>query len=63
MQTYSQQVDPKLTEADLTSLGKRLSLPPGWHYEAHLLDQDETLQTSGVAYILQDNLKNSYQRK
>ncbi len=63
MQTYSQQVDPKLTEADLATLGKRLSLPAGWRYEVHLLDQDYAMQTSGVAYVLQDNLKNSYQRE
>ncbi|MBX9578477.1 MAG: hypothetical protein K2W97_08405 [Chthoniobacterales bacterium] len=63
MQTYSQQVDPKLTEADLASLGKKLSLPAGWHYEIHPLDQDYVMQTSGVAYVLQDNLKNSYQRE
>lgn len=62
MQTYSQQIDPHLTETDLANLGKRLSLPSGWHYEVHPLDQDFVMQTSGVAYILQDNLKNSYQR-
>lgn len=63
MQTYSQQVDPKLTEADLTTLGKRLALPTGWRYEVHPLNQDFVMQTSGVAYVLQDNLKNSYQRE
>ena len=63
MQSYSQIIDPKLTEADLATLGKRLSLPAGWRYEVHPLDQDYTMQTSGVAYVLQDELKNSYQRK
>lgn len=63
MQTYSQQVDQNLTEADLTTLGKQLSLPSGWRYEVHPLDNDYVMQTSGVAYVLQDNLKNSYQRK
>ena len=63
MQTYSLQLDPKLTEADLVSLGKRLTLPKGWRYEVHPLNQDYVMQTAGVAYVLQDNLKNSYQRK
>lgn len=62
MQTYSLQVDPTLTEADLLKLGKHLSLPKGWRYEVHSLDQDYVMRTSGVAYVLQDNLKNSYQR-
>ena len=63
MQTYSQQVDPNLTEVDLENLGKKLSLPSGWRYKVHPLDNDYIMQTSGVAYVLQDNLKNSYQRK
>ncbi len=63
MQTYSQQVDPNLTEADLDTLGKRLTLPAGWRYKIHPLNQDYIMQTSGVAYVLQDNFKNSYQRK
>ncbi len=63
MQTYSLQVDSTLTEADLANLGKRLALPAGWHYEVHPLNQDYAMQTSGVAYVLQDNLKNSYQRE
>jgi len=62
MQTYSHQVDPNLTEADLINLGKQLTLPAGWHY-VHLLESDYIMQTQGVAYVLQDNLKNSYQRK
>ena len=63
MQTYSRQVDPKLTEADLASLKKQLSLPTGWHYKVHSFNQDYVMQTSGIAYVLQDNLKNSYQRE
>lgn len=63
MQSYSQQVNPHLCEADLINLRKQLSLPKGWSYEVHLLNEDLIMQTSGIAYLLQDNLKNSYQRK
>lgn len=63
MQSYSQIIDPTLSEADLVSLGSRLSLPLGWSYKTKVLDQDYVMQTSGTAYVLQDNLKNSYQRK
>lgn len=63
MQSYSRIVDPKLSEADLAGLGNRLALPTGWRYEVKTLNNDLVMQTSGVAYVLQDNLKNSYQRK
>lgn len=63
MQSYSQIVDPKLTKANLTTLGTRLSLPAGWRYKVRSLTQDYIMKTSGVAYVLQDNLKNSYQRE
>jgi haloalkane dehalogenase len=62
MQTYSLQVDPGLTEAQLPSLGSRLSLPSGWHYKVVTPKKDLVLATSGKAYVLQDNLENSYQR-
>ena len=63
MQSYSQIIDPALSEADLISLGSRLALPSGWSYKTKVLDQDYVMQALGTAYILQDNLKNSYQRK
>ena len=63
MQSYSQIIDPKLTEADLINLESRLSLPAGWHYTTSVLDKDLILKTSGIAYVLQDNFKNSYQRE
>jgi hypothetical protein len=61
MQTWSQTIDPVLSLADLPGLGHRLSLPPGWRYEARTptstLRVDTTNQDTSVA---QDDLANSY---
>lgn len=62
MQSYSQTVDPKLGESDLAKLGDRLKLPKGWQYRVRTPATDTILQTSGTAYVLQDELENSYQR-
>lgn len=63
MQSYSQMIDPSLTEPDLAALGSRLQLPPGWRYRAIKLDRDLVLRASGTAHVLQDELQNSYQRR
>jgi len=62
MQTYALIVDPNLTEAQLPALGQKLKLPPGWKYRSFKPSQDLTLRASGTAYVLQDDLENSYQR-
>ncbi len=62
MQTYALIVDPNLTEAQLPALGQKLKLPAGWKYRTRKLDADLTLQVKGTAYVLQDDLENSYQR-
>lgn len=62
MQTYALIVDPNLTEAQLPTLGSKLKLPAGWKYRTRKLDADLTLQVKGTAYVLQDDLENSYQR-
>ena len=62
MQTYALIVDPNLTMTDLATLGKRLHLPSGWHYRVRTPDQDLVLKANGTAYVLQDELDNSYQR-
>jgi hypothetical protein len=62
MQSYSLQIDPTLTEADLPTLGDRLVLPEGWRYRARRLDQEWQLGVSGEARVVQDELENSYQR-
>ena len=63
MQSYSQIESPTLSMKDLPSLAERLKLPAGWSYRSRVLDQDLSLVANGIAYVLQDNLSNSYQRK
>lgn len=63
MQSYSQIVNPALTMKDLPVLSEQLKLPAGWTYRSRVLDQDLSLIANGIAYVLQDNLSNSYQRR
>jgi hypothetical protein len=63
MQSYSQIVNPTLSMKDLPVLGEQLKLPAGWTYRSRVLDQDLSLVANGIAYVLQDNLSNSYQRR
>jgi hypothetical protein len=61
MQTWSQQVDPTLAEADLAALGTRLKLPEGWRYGSRTLAEPlRVVTTSTAAKVLQDDLANSY---
>jgi hypothetical protein len=63
MQSYSQIINPALSMKDLPVLSEQLKLPAGWSYRSRVLDQDLSLVANGIAYVLQDNLSNSYQRK
>jgi len=63
MQSYSQIVNPALNIKDLPVLNEQLKLPAGWTYRSRVLDQDLSLVANGIAYVLQDNLSNSYQRR
>ena len=63
MQSYSQIANPALSMKDLPVLNEQLKLPAGWTYRSRVLDQDLYLVVNGVAYVLQDNLFNSYQRR
>ena len=63
MQSYSQIVNPNLTMKDLPDLAKQLKLPTGWVYRSTVLEKDLSLIANGIAYVLQDNLLNSYQRR
>lgn len=64
MQSYSQEVDKELNEAALLNLADRLKLPPAWKYSTRILDEDLVIQNvGGKAYVIQDDLKNTYQRK
>ncbi|MFL0181970.1 hypothetical protein [Mycobacterium sp. SMC-15] len=61
MQTWSQVVDANLSRADLAGLADRLKLPPGWTYQARVLDTALQVDTTTeVARVLQDDLTNSY---
>jgi hypothetical protein len=61
MQAFSNIVDPNLTYADLTTLGKRLKLAPGWKYQVKVLKQDLTVKAvNGNARIVQDDLEDTY---
>jgi hypothetical protein len=61
MQTWSQQVDPTLAEADLAGLASRLQLPAGWSYGSRKLTKPLRVETTMTpAHVLQDDLRNSY---
>ena len=61
MQTWSQQKDPTLAEADLAGLASRLQLPAGWTYASRTLDAPLRIDTTTTsAHVLQDDLANSY---
>ncbi|MEZ5177342.1 MAG: hypothetical protein R2746_03410 [Acidimicrobiales bacterium] len=63
MQSYSQIVDPSLSIDDLPTLGDRLELPAGWSYEVRTLDGPlDVTSSDGVATVIQDDLKDTYQR-
>lgn len=65
MQSMSLSEDPDLTMNDLATLGSRMRLPRGWSYQARTLDADLILALSeeGTVVVLQDRLKNTYQRR
>lgn len=63
MQSYARIADKDLTLDDLASLGSKLSLPDGWTYSTRTLEEDFELVTTGLAYVINDDLYNSYQRR
>ena len=61
MQAYCIGVDPTLTEATLSGLGERLSLPQGWSFRTRILDEELIVDTTAtVATVVQDELENTY---
>ena len=62
MQSYSQIVDPALTYDQLRGIGDRIGLPDGWTYRRTKPKKDIVLKANGQATIIQDGLKNTYQR-
>ncbi len=63
MQSMSQIVDRDLKIAELSTLASGLTLPEGWTYEARTLDDNLVLTAKGKAIVLQDDLRNTYQRR
>jgi hypothetical protein len=62
MQSYSRIVDNKLNYRDLPRLAALLKLPPGWSYSSKTLTHTLKLNSNGLAYVVNDNLYDSYQR-
>lgn len=63
LQVYSHAVDKALSLDNMHQLGSKLALPEGWKFEVKVLDKDlsmEPRRTKGVAYIMRDNLANTY---
>jgi hypothetical protein len=65
MQSMSLSEDADLTMDDLATLHSRMRLPRGWRYRASTLDADLILAPNqdGNVIVLQDRLKNIYQRR
>ena len=63
MQSYAQIKDKNLTIDQLPSLGGRLALPLGWRYTTRTLTEDLELPSNGLAYVVNDDFYNSYQRR
>lgn len=62
MESYSQELDPTLSWERLDALGDKLTLPQGWSYSSRPLAADLVLGNGGTAYLVQDNLDNTYQK-
>jgi hypothetical protein len=62
MQSYAQIVDSTLTINQLPALKRILSLPKGWRYRTERLHHSIELTATGTAYVINDNLADSYQR-
>lgn len=61
MQSWSQEIDPTLSEADLTDLTPKLKLPAGWTYSSRTLTKPLTISTvAAPAKVTTDDLKNTY---
>ncbi|MBQ4821673.1 hypothetical protein [Aquimarina sp. MMG016] len=62
MQSYSQEIDPTLSIRDLEKLQERLQLPKGWSYHFRILEENSELNSNGKAYVITDDLNNTYQK-
>lgn len=62
MQSYARINDPDLRYGDLKNLASRLDLPDGWKYRPRTYNYRTTVTANGLAYVVNDDLLNSYQR-
>jgi hypothetical protein len=62
LQSCSREIDVNLTIDDLDKLGSKLQLPRGWEYRVRTLDETVSYYIDGLAYVLQDEFQNSYQK-
>jgi hypothetical protein len=61
LQAYCTGVDPALTYDQLAGLGSRITLPTGWTFEVRTLESELVVDTTEhAAFVLQDELQNSY---
>src|SRR5262249_9617945 len=63
MQSYSQMVDRTLTIKQLPELAGKLALPQGWSYRTETPSAALHLDSNGLAFIVNDNLYNTYQKR
>ena len=63
MQSYALFDDPDLRYDTLPVLGEKLKLPDGWTYNTRMLDAPFDNVADGTAYVVQDDLGNSYMRR
>lgn len=63
MQSFTNQIDQNLNPTNINYMGNKLSLPIGWLWTSLVLNYDTYLKvvSTGTAYLVQDNLKNSYE--
>ena len=63
MKSLSLEQDKAQTYESLMNLGSKLKLPAGWKFRIAVLDKDLVLTPdNGVAWIVQDDLLNTYDR-
>ncbi|MBK8554197.1 MAG: hypothetical protein IPL53_25375 [Ignavibacteria bacterium] len=62
MQSASLEINKDQTISDFDSLSAKLKLPDGWIYRARMIEEDICFKIRGEAHVIQDDLRNTYQR-
>ena len=63
MQSFSLIVDLDLSADDLPRLDSILQLSDGWTYQTRILSDELVLTADGEAFVITDDLGNTYQRR